>query len=117
MSRHTRIIAYAGNGMLALVSGLIMIAALGKGHAAPAVMLALVCGLGIFNIRLIAKASAAASEEEWLAGELRKAEMRRQLVGLAGQGLTDVVPPEVMAKQAQGDSVSEQSHASEEPRR
>jgi hypothetical protein len=98
MSRQTRMIAYIGNGVLALLSALAMMAALGRGHVGPAVVLALICGLGIFNIRLVSKASAAISEEEWLASEVRKGEMRRRLVGLADQGFSNVVPPDVLAK-------------------
>ncbi len=98
MSRQTRMIAYIGNGALVLLSALTVMAALSRGHTGPAVALALICGLGIFNIRVVWKASAALSEEEWLAAEVRKAEMRRQLVGLADQGLTNVVPPDVLAK-------------------
>lgn len=106
MSRQTRIIAYIGNGALALLSALIMMASFSRGHVGPAVVLALICGLGIFNIRIILKASAALSEEEWLAAEIRKAEMRRQLVGLADQGLTNVVPPDVLAKHKSESSTS-----------
>ena len=115
MSRQTRIIAYIGNGVLALLSALTMMASFSRGHLGPAVVLALICGLGLFNIRLVSKASAAMSEEEWLASEVRKAEMRRQLVGLADQGLTNVVPADVMAKH-KSESSTVTSSRNEPPR-
>lgn len=115
MSHRTRMIAYVGNGLLVVMCLLTMMMAFSRGPVGIAVVLALVCGLGIFNIFLIAKMGAAMSEEEWLAGEVRKAEMRRQLVGLAGEGLTDVVPPDVMAKHKSESSTASPSR--DEPAR
>ena len=109
MSRYARIVGYVCNGAMALVSALATIVSFSRADFGPMIIVALFCGISILNIYFVMKAGAATSEEEWLASEVRKAEMRRQLVAMAGQGLTDVVPPEVMERAAEQSAPQDQS--------
>jgi hypothetical protein len=71
-----------GNGVLAVVTGLIALVSIGRYGVFPFVVETAVCALAVFNIRIILWAARLTSEEEWLKAEVRKAELRRRLADL-----------------------------------
>ena len=71
-----------GNGVLAVVAGLIALVSIGKYGVFPFVVETAVCALAVFNIRIILWAARLTSEEEWLKAEVRKAELRHRLADL-----------------------------------
>jgi hypothetical protein len=60
-----------GNGVLAVVAGLIALVSIGKYGVFPFVVETAVCALAVFNIRIILWAARLTSEEEWLKAEVR----------------------------------------------
>ena len=72
------------NGAVSAFFALVFVFALGKGHLSFAVFCGVVAALCAFNLYVMEKAAILLSEEEWLKSEIRKAELRRKLVGLTG---------------------------------
>jgi hypothetical protein len=79
MPRRLRLIGRYGNGALALLNALFAPIVIAQGQLAVGLGFLAVLALACFNIFLVEKAAAATSEEAWLAGEVRKAELRHQL--------------------------------------
>jgi hypothetical protein len=86
-----RLLGRYGNGIAAVLFGLIFVFALTRGELGFALFCLLVSGLAGCNVYITEKAVALTAEEEWLKAELRKAELRRKLGGLAGETPETVV--------------------------
>ncbi|HXQ52335.1 MAG TPA: hypothetical protein VN802_14670 [Stellaceae bacterium] len=79
MPRRLRLIGRYGNGALALLNALFAPVSIAQGQPIVGLGFLAVLALACFNIYLVEKAAWATSEEEWLAGEVRKAELRHKL--------------------------------------
>jgi hypothetical protein len=82
MPPRIRYLSRYGNGAVAVLFAIVSILALGKGDLGIALFCAAVTVLCAFNVYVMEKAAALLGEEEWLKAEVRKAELRRKLVGL-----------------------------------
>jgi hypothetical protein len=61
------------------------IGTLNKGQVGGSVILILIATLAGFNIHVATKAARLLSEEEWLAAEVRKTELRKKLAALQAE--------------------------------
>lgn len=91
MPVRVRLLGRYGNGVAAALFGIIFVFALTRGELGFAFFALLVSCLAGFNVYITEKAAALTAEEEWLKAELRKAELRRKLGGLAGETPETVV--------------------------
>ena len=71
-----------GNRALAFCAGLVAFGGMINGQFIPILIGLAVCGLAIYNIRVIRWAMGLNSEEESLQAEVRKAELRQHLAAL-----------------------------------
>lgn len=85
MPSRIRLVGRYGNGVAAVVFGIIFVFALTRGELGFALLSLLVSALAGCNVYIAEKAAALTAEEEWLKAELRKAELRRRLGVLAGE--------------------------------
>lgn len=91
MPRWIRLTALWGNGIVTALWLLVSVVALSRnGNVALFTIVGAV--LGAFNLYVIAKAAHLLSEEEWLKGEIRKAELRQQLTRLRAEELAGAPP-------------------------
>ena len=77
-----RKLSVGGNVFLAILCALAAMGILSKGQTGGFVFLVLIAVLAAFNVHVTTKAARLLSEEEWLAAEVRKAELRKKLVAL-----------------------------------
>ncbi len=91
MPGRIRLVGRYGNGVAAVLFGVIFVFALTRGELGFALFCLLVSGLAACNVYITEKAAALTAEEEWLKAELRKAELRRRLGALAGETPETVV--------------------------
>ncbi len=92
-----------GNGLAALLLGLASWGVLAKGQVGSAFVLAAMVALAAFNVHVAAKAARLLSEEEWLAAEIRKAELRNKLAALQPGAAESAPPPRKLTLEAQPD--------------
>jgi hypothetical protein len=85
MPGHVRFIGRYGNGLAALFFAFIVFSRSVEGGGAVVIIVAFFA-LCLFNLYVIEKAARLLAEEEWLKAELRKAELRRQIQELDGNG-------------------------------
>lgn len=91
MPRHLKLIARFANSGAILILLLLVLAALSKG-VGVGVAIGLVCvALLTFNLYLIEKSALLLSEEEWLKGEVRKIQLRRELARLREEEAAEAV--------------------------
>jgi hypothetical protein len=83
---HFWLIGRYGNGAAALVFALFTLVSLDRGRRGLTAALISLCLLAAFNSYAFGWMTRFFSEEEWLKGELRKAELRRKLADLAPPG-------------------------------
>lgn len=97
MPPHIRLIARYGNALLVLSFGIMALAGLQRGQGMAMFCIA-VAALGVFNIYILERVVRLLSEEEWLAAEVRKAELRKRLAELE----REAAPPPVVTMQLPG---------------
>ncbi len=83
MPKHIKIIGRCGNWALTVLFGLGAIALLTRGQPVGFLFMLLVSALGGFNLYVLEKCIGFFSEEEILQAEIRKAELRSKLAGMA----------------------------------
>lgn len=91
MPRWIRLTALWGNGIVTALWLLVSVVALSR-NGNVALLTVAGAALGAFNLYVIAKAAHLLSEEEWLKGEVRKAELRQQLARLRAEELAGAPP-------------------------
>ena len=79
MPGRDRLIAWFGNGLVALFFGAGFFFEFGKGNFGGALLCLGPIALAVFNIYVIEKSARLLSEEAWLASQVRKAELRQKL--------------------------------------
>lgn len=87
MPRYVQLVGRWGNAFLVVCFGFITLFMLFDDTRSWALTLffAVPTAMGAFNIWVIAKAAGLLAEEEWLRGEVRKAELRRRLQDMAAE--------------------------------
>ncbi len=88
-----RKLSWGGNLSWALLCALGAMGTLSKGQTNGFFVLMLIGALAIFNTYVATKAARLLSEEEWLAAEIRKAELRSKLAALQTGSSMPGAPP------------------------
>jgi hypothetical protein len=74
-----KVIGRYGNAAVAVLFGLIVVGSLARGSLGIALLFLACAALAVFNWYVIEKCARATSEEEVLKGEVREAELRKEL--------------------------------------